>query len=396
MRSRVIASGAALAALSVAMPASAARPPACQEVAFSPAFSRDRTMWCSESVADDGAYVYRSTDAGRTWGRGVQVKSGDGRQFMARVLVSPLYATDRRVLVWTTEGLYESLDGGVTFSGEPVAEPNAQATPYVDTMVTGKARAAFVYGVGGNGTYDTELGRRSVVGAPGNEVLRYLVPSSFAQTRKAVAVSIPSATLADRNHNAVTPETTVAIRCEGDFVCAERGQDFGRLFVDVIDDLGRPDQHYVMGREFTWQSDGTITKGKERAWRTNDAGQSWTEWASVEHVLNLRTDDSTWTITGSPDSRRLFLSVTSVLSSGKDNLSVTDDTYAMTLWRSDDDGATWHRLSVPWTRPPLGVHPVTITAQTGNRLYATASRPGFTGLFCSLDNGRTWRTGTCR
>lgn len=395
MKSRLIASCAALAALALTMPASAARTPACQEVAFSPSFSRDRTMWCTESVADDGAYVYRSTDAGRTWGRGVQVQSGDAVQFMARVIVSPLYATDRRVLVWTTDGLFESVDGGATFSVDPVATPRTEAAPYVETLVTGTPRAAFVYGVGGNGTYDTELGARSVVGAPNYEVLRYLVPSSYAETRKAVALAIPAVTVADRNANALTPDTTAAFGCTGDFVCAEKGYDFGRIFATAFDDLGRPEQHYVAGREYTRHPNGTLTQGKARAWRTNDAGRTWTGWPSVERLLNVRPAHSKWAITGSPDSRRLFLSVASVVRFGQDIRYDTDDTYAMTLWRSDDDGSTWHRMSVPWTRPP-GLYPVTVTAQAGGRLYATASRPGFTGMFCSLDNGRTWRTGTCR
>lgn len=395
MGSRVIGLGAALAALAVAMPADAARTPACQELAFSPAFSRDGTMWCSESVADDGAYVYRSTDAGRTWGRGVQVRWGDGRQFMARVVVSPLYATDRRVLVWTVEGLFESTDGGLTFSSDPVAKPKAEATPYVDTLATGAPRAAFVHGVGGDATYDTQLGQRRVVGVPGYNVSRYFVSPAFAQTREAVALGVPTVTVVDRNNKAVTPETTAAFACAGDFVCREKAYDFGLMFLHEFGDLGRPRQHFVIGRDVARHPNGVHAQGRARAWRTNDGGRTWAVWASVERVLNTRPAGSEWAVTASPDSRRVFLSVASVVKYGPDNRYDNDDTYAMTLWRSDDDGATWHRISAPWTRPP-GWNPVTITAQAGNRLYATASRPGFTGLFCSLDNGRSWRTGSCR
>ena len=393
MRSRMIAPGVAFAALVLAMPASAARPPVCQEVAFSPAFSRDRTMWCSESVADDGAYVYRSTDAGRSWGRGVQVKSGDGRQFMARVVPSPLYATDRRVVVWTTDGLFESVDGGLTFAAEPVAEPRSEVAPYIDTLGTGKARAAFVHGIGGNGVYDAELGRRGVFGVPGHDVLRYIVPSSFAQTREAVAVAIPSATVTQDN-KALTPEDTIAARCVADFVCVDKGFDFGRVFMKEVDELGRRDQHYAIAWEFTRHPDSSFTLGRARAWRTNDAGRTWAGWTSVERLMNARPSTSKWTITGSPDSRRMFLTGATI-TYGPDDRTIADDKYDMTLWRSDDDGATWNRLPVPWTRP-VGLAFPTITAQVGNRLYATGSRPGFTGLFCSLDNGRTWRTGTCR
>ena len=394
MRSRAIAVAAACAAFAVAMPASAARVPACQDIAFSPAFSRDRTMWCSESIADDGAYVYRSTDAGRTWGPGVKVRSGDGQTFLARVVPSPLYATDRRVVVWTIEGLYESVDGGMTFGTVPVADPKSEPVPYVETIGTGTRRAAFVYGFGGNGTYDTELGRRGVLGAPGYEALRYLVPSSYPESRTAVAIATPSGVLADSNGNAVTPETTVAMRCEADFACAQKTYDFGRIFASTNDDLGRPNQHFVSGIEFTRKPRGEVTLGKARVWRTNDAGGSWTPWPSVERLLSVRPANSKWVITGSPDGRHMFLSVT-VMKYGPHNNSYSDDTVSASLWRSDDDGSTWRRMPVPWARPP-GLHPVRLTAQFGNRLYATGSRPGFTGMFCSLDNGRTWRTGTCR
>ena len=394
MRSRVIGSSAALAALAFTLPASAARTPVCQEVAFSPDFGRDRTMWCSESVADDGAYVYRSTDAGRSWGPGTQVQWGNGRQFMARVIASPMYAVDRRVVVWTIDGLFESRDGGVSFSAEPVAMPNMEPAPYVETMLTGRPRAAFVYGYG-DGTYDSEFGRRSVAGAPSHEVIRYLVPSSFPQKREAIAVAIPAFVVHSGTANTTTNEATSAIRCSGDFLCTEKAYDFGRIFLHVVDDLGRADQHYVVGREYTRAPDGSFPQNKVRAWRTNDAGRTWTGWPSVERLLNVRPAGSHWTITAAPDSRRLFLSVASVVKSGPDDRYDTDDTYAMSLWRSDDDGATWSRLSVPWTRPP-GLHEVTLTAQAGGRLYATGSRGGFTGLFCSFDSGRTWRAGSCR
>lgn len=394
-KSRVIAAGAALAALSVAMPASATRVPACQEVAFSPGFRQDRTMWCSESVPEDGAYVYRSTDAGRSWGRGVQVRWGTDRQFLARVIPSPLYPTDRRVLVWTTAGTYESVDGGLTFSTDPVAKPASESTPYVESIVTGTPRAAFVHGTGGNGTYDTELGYRDVVGVPGYHVFRYIVPPSFQADRKAVALALPIASA--RTTLVRTPDTVAAFACSADFACGQGVFDFGPVSVDVHGGLGRPGQHYLLGRQQSDIEQVPATAAAAVTWRSNDDGRTWKPWTSVDRILNAQRRGS-WTyavLTASPDSRRVFMSVASVVKFGPDKRYDDDDTYAMTLWRSDDDGSTWHRMSVPWKRPP-GMHRVTLTAQAGNRLYATGSRPGFTGLFCSLDNGRTWRTGICR
>jgi len=57
-------------------------------------------------------------------------------------------------------------------------------------------------------------------------------------------------------------------------VCAEKSYDFGRLFEYAFDDFGRRDQHYLIGRELTRLADGTVTQGRARARRTNDAGRS--------------------------------------------------------------------------------------------------------------------------
>lgn len=394
MRTRMFGALCAVAALAVAQPATAAPAPACQELAFSPAFTHDRTMWCSVSVADDGAFVHRSTDGGRSWGRGVRVTSGDARQFLARVVVSPLYARDRRILVWTVEGLYESLDGGATFSSAPVTDTSGRVTPYVDTVGTGVPRAAFVHGIGGNGTYDTALGNRNVVGVPGWHAIRYLVPGEYAATREAVALAIPAASYY-REDQAVTAAGASAFHCTADFVCARQGFHFGDVVPDEEGALGRAGQHYLIARVKD-RVNGLPRLGAGRVWRTGDSGRTWSAWTSVERLLNAQPVGS-WhaTITASPDSRHVYLSVVTVVRKGKDVRYGTDDTLAMNVWRSDDDGSTWRRLPVPWTGKP-GLHDVELTAQTGNRLYATGSRRGFVGMFCSLDAGRTWRTGTCR
>ena len=78
------------------------------ELAASPEFESDGTIFAST----DGAGVFRSTDHGDTWHG---VSAGLGHRSIRALAVSPAYGNDSTVFVGGPDGVYKSVDGGVTW-----------------------------------------------------------------------------------------------------------------------------------------------------------------------------------------------------------------------------------------------------------------------------------------
>jgi hypothetical protein len=410
MRLWVIAVAVACVTGGAPVSVAAARPaPPCLELAFSPAFATDRTVFCAYDVPEDGAYVARSTDGGRTWGSGRLVHYAADAVAGTSVMVSPWFARDGRVLVTTRAGLFESTDRGTTYhqidadwstQSPPIA---SRITPFHDSFDavddTGGSSGAFVFSTGSGAArvYDPDLGARAVAGVALRPVTRFLVPPDYVDRRQAVALA--SAPVGVYSYQKpVTPSGLAAYRCVGDFVCGDPITYFGDVVHADSAPLAQPGSLAL----FTRDSTASSTSAPVHAWRTRDHGQTWQPWPSASRLVAPRPATFVRTaVTASPDApKRLFLHVTWA-SSGKDGSSSADDTWGFRLYRSDDDGATWRQAggALPWNTGSWSA-PVTLSAQPGGRLYATGlhrsgKRVDYQGVFCSRDGGGSWRRGGC-
>lgn len=416
------AAGTAVAVLLAASPAvtAAPPPPRCVALAFSSDFARDRTVFCAAETADhDAVHLHRSSDAGRTWGPGRLVADGIGalHRTSAKVAISPLFARDHQVLVWTYAALYASFDGGQSFGLVDDSGGYTDVLPFVDG-VPGRpetARTAYLITYGATvccaSVYDPlsrdpDTDTRRVLGTL--EYTDYfLIPPDYRDTRKAVVLGANVEVY--HYDRPVTEPGEGAYMCVADFSCQRRIHSFDNSNLRAFSRLGRVGDYYYGG--YPDNDPGPDSDlGKLRFWRTRDGGLTWQRWSSVEH-LHAKYVPTLWHYTmmaSSPDvPHRLFQLVAT-----QDDLteSTSATVPAFELFRSDDDGATWRRIGHSWGRrqpvkapsilPWNASHPE-LHAALGGRLYVTAARRNakgavtFQGMYCSTNLGQTWRAGTC-
>jgi hypothetical protein len=389
-------------------------PPPCEQLAFSPTFAHDRTMFCAYDKPGDGAYLARSLDAGRTWQPGRAISHGSAKHFTPAAQPSPWYPTDHRILATTHQGLFESTDSGITFhqvqdDAQGYAPYAPRITGYLDTLPNPASapHGAYVYAVnsGVARVYDPILGARHVLGPITASAARFLVPPDYSQTRKAVVLAAPPVALY-QGDTPVVDGGLGAYTCAGDFTCPARSFYFGDVALTYSAPLARPGSLVVLTRDNPHAAPGVTV----HAWRTSDYGQSWLAWPSLDGILSAVPSGtaSAASITAAADKpNRLYLHLTT-WTDGRDPLTADDDPAAFGLYRSDNDGRTWQRIasssssapgSLPWNFRQWWA-PITLSAVAGGRLYATAThrshgRIDYTGAFCSADAGRTWRRGGC-
>jgi hypothetical protein len=396
--------------------AQAAKSPPCTNLGFSPAFARDRVMFCSYDEPQEGAYLARSDDGGRTWQPGRLVATGVADVFNAPVFVSPWFPTDHRVFVTMESGLSESTDGGRTF--HPVPPPPGGGTdgawgPSIAgfrdpaTAPAGPPREAFVYSAWDEArVYTPGVGTRTILGAPTEDATLFLVPPDYPSTRRAVLLAHSTGVVwPDPDAKPFSKTGLVAYDCVGDFVCTEPLFWFGDVAARFMGPLGRPGSFGVTTIDF-YKDDQP-----KDAWRTADYGRTWQRWPSLKRLIDAVPKDTapTVTVTVSPDAPdRLYALVDTYVP----RFYVNQDTLPHTffLYRSDDDGATWRSVgtssptmqasTLPWNFTHWRMDP-TIAAVPGGRLYVNAAhrtRSGkvdYWGVYCSADGARTWRRGGC-
>ena len=138
-------------------------------------------------------------------------------------------------------------------------------------------------------------------------------------------------------------------------------------------------------------------------YRSTDYGHTWAHWTSVDRLLPKYGNSYTEVfINASPDApHRLFLH----LLGGSDYRTVPDEL----LYRSDDNGTTWHRIgyawgpgqhahsrsTLPWNTVNYGAQPTLV--EPGGKLYLVAEHDtgkhvDYAGMYCSRDYGAHWTT----
>jgi hypothetical protein len=412
MRSISRLTGAAAAALAVALsvPAAAAPALACEAVVVSPTFARDRTAAClyrKDSVSP--MLLATSADGGRSWRAAAMtgLARPEGVQGTGlTVRFSPAYATDRTLLAVTGSGLFLSTDRGETFSlvdglvggggfGNPLVY--LAAAPATTAPVTGTGRHLYVLFAAGHRSALVDATTRwhqPVTGAPGGSTVRFALgatsPVAFGYTQD--------------------PFTGVrvlaAYRCGGDYSCADPLFTFppGVAFAMTTDEQAQ-----------TLRDGSLVVTLADAAkdvhvWRSTDGGATFAVWRPVDAVLAPvnRTSESGPRVSLMPDparAGRLFLRVTGGAAHGT---WAKDAPPAEQVLRSDDSGRTWlrlgyqravfqpgHRGTLPWnetTGDPAGIVP----AGDGRTVLVAATyvSPGEsgtrTGAYCSRDAGLHW------
>lgn len=380
--------------------------PQCQAVAFSPAFGRDRTVFCA-TVDPSGTFVWKSTDRGRTWERRGRVGVGADPAVLTGLLVSPLYEKDRRVYV-TAGALYGSGDDARTF--EVVSdrgETRGRLRAYADSWPSppGTHLPAMTPHVSLVHASNSVLGQAfvhdSVHGERESDTLKvslidFVLPRDFATKRTAVAVAVRQGVTAAWQE--VQKGGVVMYRCDVDFRCTDPIQELDRIVPTATEPIDRPGHEYVFG----WHVD---TK-RFQVWRTVDDGYTWRRWTSVERIVD-KPETLHMTLTAAADNpRRMYLHVVSDERLGNRKAA------HFSLYRSGDGGTSWRLLGASYKATQRGVPRSTlpwssggrspeangafVSAQPGGYVYVVAARQhnGLDdfALWCSRDAGVTWRT----
>jgi photosystem II stability/assembly factor-like uncharacterized protein len=231
-----------------------------------------------------GSAIWRSRDLGETWehsSEGIAYPDDDGRKVSK---VSTLMAAGDRLLVGVeAPGIFESTDGGVTWSllttlsGQPGSEawddPKNQPPGHLgisNLVPYGDDPAHFFAVVQGIGAYETTDGGSSWT--PRNRGLRRDWPSDWEEVgfcvHKLVRSPSDGQRLYQQNHvgmhrsddgGASWQEITEGLPSDFGFAAAAHPHDRDTFYVVPLD----PGHGRVM------------PEGKATVWRTRDAGSSW-------------------------------------------------------------------------------------------------------------------------
>jgi hypothetical protein len=408
---------AALAVLSAALAVPAAARPSlwhvpCQTVAASPSFATDHVLFCASATnGGTGVEFYRSSDAGHTWTGPTVVERGQSGDGAEAIFPSPAYRTDHTLYLGTFDGGgYVSTDSGTSF-GSPLTGAsyflNEIATVFLDGTPGGAlARPDLIVGAGKTQIYDPSLPPRPVTPSPLAFSHRYIIPPDYPSTHQAVELSAqmglgPPQVEATEGH-------ARAYGCVGEFACNTLLYDFAPLPGYNATGIGwsgptyypsSPDNYAVIGSGTI----GTVNLNPPvQVYRSPDYGRTWAVWPSVTRLFAPFAGGEEIYINASPDApHRLFLHLTG----GANSPSVPDEQ----LYRSDDNGANWHRIGCAWGPTeraryrctlPFNATPIyggVTLVEPGGRLYLvgehdTGKHTDFMGLYCSRDYGVHWTT----
>ena len=333
-----------------------------------------------------------------------------------QLLFSPDYGTDHQLFVPTDSGVFASTNGGDSFTVLDATMNNpTPGTPVVYTggagtlapLFSGKRR--FVMSAGRQPSrYDLAAGwSHRVVGAGPNVVLFFVPPDRAAPTAPVLAVT----------YNATADVQTtgyVVWTCDDDVTCPQQRESIPvGVGIDGLRWLPLPGHRASLVL--------MASKGHSpSAFLSDDVAVSFHPWASLNALVGSAEHSGLRHI-------RLGLATNSDLPGRVYARVVGDSTTTGFTWpakaqpheqlfRSDNGGQTWtrvgyqlglhqkgHRGNLPWSRPAYGHgwgkdEPIAL-APDGRVLVPAASEMETVkeysvsaGVFCSLDNGRSWKT----
>ncbi|HVF03514.1 MAG TPA: sialidase family protein [Frankiaceae bacterium] len=388
-------------------PAAAAAPPMCQDIVVSPAYRRDRTVFCVHRGTPDARRVLAvSVNGGRTWRDAALtglLRPAGVSGIALTLSVSPAFGTDRTLFVTTGSGTFLSTDLGQSFRlVDALTKPHTDGNPVpfvgrLSALPLGDTAPRLLLAYAGTqvpALIDPGDGsRRPATGVPGRGALQFVVRAS---------ATAPDGALAIVNEPDGPADHAVVYRCDGSLTCAVPSFAFpsGTRFALHSRVRLLPDGSLV----------AVLSKGgaADTVWRSTDGGATFAVWAPVARLLDAaeRAGGDRPVVTlasthGLP--RRLYARVEVASPATRWRPGAPP---ASQLFRSDDGGATWRRIGYGRAMFQPGPHgnlpwagdgqPGEIELAPDGRLLASGSADSVFTTWCSLDGGKRWYAGCPR
>lgn len=409
---RAVAAGVLVMPLCGLVNAASVTPPPCQALALAPPVDQSRTALCYWYRTEPTPVfrLWRSTDGLKTWrerkasGLAFSMGSAAGQLF-----ASPDYPHDRVVFLQTTDGLYQTSDGGDTFTA---------SSPLVTTFGPDNLTAysddtpgSAAIGTKATVIYADPLNNASlkvqpplhvpIAGSPDRDV-RFLVPPGYPASGSPFVLANRVDT--DGRFQAHLYGCTASFSCVDDLAAFPMGHTVRDAF--FAPDFRESHLMYVVTQE-------TAPRVSEaHLWRSVDSGRTFVECAVTAGLARtVRALDSSGINLGLAfaSASRVFLRWGYAPETTRSRRAAALP--ANLLYRSDDGGRHWRlvgsarrpdqagpRGSLPW---PDGSQFYNSTS--ANRLWwadgslvtlGADAHAGYGGPFCSRNLGVTWRR-TC-
>lgn len=384
--------------------AASTAPDKCGAIGMSPSFHSDGTAFCAVML-DAGPVLWRTTDRGRSWTKfalSPGVLPTQTRAVLYQLTVSPRYAVDSAVYLHTNSGIYITTNPAEGLRPvDPLATANdvgiRNMAGYVDAsagLVSQGERVIFAYAaLNAASRIDPPLHSRVPAAAP-HQALQFLTPPRVSLDRTPILVGRHLNYSAQGDNRVATYECTIALTCATEMHVFPSGEFAGAWLSPAFDKDGIVYVAMSTGKRYSM-------------FRSVNRGRTFAPWTAVDKVLapinaEMASGDGdthfppTLAIDQS-NPRTMFLRMSQQLS--------TSRIPAQQLFRSTDGGATWSRIgfawgdarraTLPWDGPGLmqAVRAADNDVMAvGGRVFAvgTSIRDGYSGVFCSVDSGRTW------
>jgi hypothetical protein len=392
---------AAVAATLLALPAvpravAGAAAAQCDTFDVSPAFAHDHSLACA-ARGRQSSVLSVSQDAGRSW-RSIAVTyvGAIGNPDVYRVAFSPAYAADHTLYLHTSAGLFSATDLSGTFLPADLlatnnAQPFSTLTPYLDTTA---GTAAFAYADQHQAArISPPAGHQAVPGATPDLTNAFLMPPAVAVGDEVLALGIH----VDGSARPALYGCTWALSCSLRYTFPP-----STALGAWLSPAYRADKTVIVE---------TVSAAGLTFYRSVDQGRTFAPWSAVNRAL-ASTNHALLAHGGSlnqpaalvwdpSNARRLYLRLTAYSGRGGPPFDQ--------VFRSDDRGATWHRVAygvasglpgrgtVPWNgtftvQSPIANANLMRVAPDG-RLFALGVEVvggGYDGIYCSLDHGVHW------
>lgn len=389
-------------------------PSSCGSLVVSPQFTQDGTAVCVGWAADAAGVLefvlWRTDDGGFSWrqaaARGLAI--ADQSSFLPKLAFSPMYEEDGRIFIgfYGGDGIWSSSDGGESFEvvdpfGTSQMRPLVTATdaplPLIPQrrVMFAEAWTGSSDGTNNSALIDAETRLRTLVkGTPGRDK-EFAISPTYESDGRAYAVGELGV---GKTHHFELFACDAIFNCsEHLFTLPDRLQ-FDRVFFSS--DFEESGTMFI--------STVSLDGGRTQIWRSDDAGESFEVWESVQKIFDdIQGLDKKgglsmeFGVTGVPGTRILFVRIYYA------GLYRDPATPLASLYRSTNGGKSWKlrafgRLASdsrpagtmsPYGPPPryVGAEGLIVAPMKDRMFILSAEADRRSTIRCSVDGGRTWQ-----